>query len=86
MIRILLFIITSFICIHAYATEYNAESNIINLKHGYQLGDLLVVEDQITIKEPFLGTPKLLTNADLEETHCTQTAIYEIFKALHKII
>ena len=61
MIRILLFIITSFICIHAYATEYNAESIIINLKHGYQLGDLLVVEDQITIKEPFLGTPKLLT-------------------------
>ena len=48
MIRILFFAITSFITFLAYATEYNSQSNVIDLKYGYQLGDLIVVKDQIS--------------------------------------
>lgn len=60
MIRILFFAITSFITFLAYATEYKSQSNVIDLKYGYQLGDLIVVKDQISTKKPFLETPKLI--------------------------
>ena len=60
MIRILIFVITTTISIFAFAVEYNSESNISNFKHGFQLGDLIVVEDQISTKKPFLDAPKLL--------------------------
>lgn len=60
MIRIMFFVITSFISFFSYAAEYNSQTNIINLKHGYQLGDLIVVKDQISSKKPFVETPKLI--------------------------
>ena len=52
MIRILIFFFTASISTIAFAVEYNSESNISNYKHGFQLGDLIVVKDQITSKEP----------------------------------
>ena len=61
MIRKLFFIILLFISTYGNVTEYNLKNNIINIKHGYQLGDLIVVEDQITANAPFQVEPKLLT-------------------------
>ena len=60
MIRILFFAIASFISVFSYAAEYNSQTKIIDLKHGYQLGDLIVVKDQIRSKKPFVETPKLI--------------------------
>ena len=65
MIRILIFVITTTISIFAFAVEYNSESNISNFKHGFQLGDLIVVEDQISTKKPFLDAPKLLVKKNV---------------------
>ena len=59
MIRILFFVITSFISFFSYAAEYNSQTNIIDLKHGYQLGDLIVVKDQISSKKTVCGDPKI---------------------------
>lgn len=61
MIHKLFFITTLLISAYVNSAEYNLESAIINLKHGYQVGDLIVVEDQITANAPFLIDPKLLS-------------------------
>ena len=61
MIRKLFFVFVLFISTYANTTEYNSKSAIINIKHGYQLGDLIIVEDQITANVPFQVEPKLLT-------------------------
>ena len=65
MIRILIFFFTASISTIAFAVEYNSESNISNFKHGFQLGDLIVVEDQISTKKPFLDAPKLLVKKNV---------------------
>ena len=61
MSRKLFFLTLLFASIFANGTEYDSESTIINIKHGYQLGDLLVVEDQITTNVPFVKNPQLMT-------------------------
>ena len=65
MIRILIFFFTASISTFAFAAEYNFESNISNFKHGFQLGDLILVEDKITTKEPFSDAPKLLVKKNV---------------------
>ena len=66
MIRKLFFVFVLFISTYANTTEYNSKSAIINIKHGYQLGDLIVVEDQISANVPFQVEPKLLTTKNSE--------------------
>ena len=61
MIRKLFFVFVLLFSTYANTTEYNSKSAIINIKHGYQLGDLIIVEDQITANVPFQVEPKLLT-------------------------
>lgn len=53
------FIVLLLLGAHTNAKEYDLESSIINLKHGYQVGDLIIVEDQITSKVPFVVAPEL---------------------------
>lgn len=66
MIYRLFFIFTLLISTYAFAEEYKSESTIINIKHVYQLGDLIIVEDQITANTPFVIEPKLLSTKNSE--------------------
>ena len=66
MIHKLFFFTALLLTTYANPTEYHSNSTIINIKHGYQLGDLIVVEDQITANAPFQVDPKLLTTKNSE--------------------
>ena len=43
----------------AFSKDYKTETNIVNLTYGFQLGDLIVIEDKIISDEKFIKVPKL---------------------------
>ena len=43
-----------------YSEEYETNNKIINIKYGFQLGDLIIIEDKIISNKNYLQSPKLV--------------------------
>jgi len=61
-----------------FSKNYKTETNIVNLTYGFQLGDLIVIEDKIISNEKFSKVPKLIIEKNINLQLTEQT--YEIIK------
>ena len=57
----LLIFVILFINTNAFSNNYKTDNNIINLKYGFQLGDLIIIEDKIISDKKFSKIPELIT-------------------------
>ena len=66
--NIIVFSILFLYCINATAKKYEADNSIINLKYGFKLGDLIIIEDRIISEKEYEKNPKLFIegNDDLK--------------------
>ena len=66
--KIFLFCSLILIAFIASAANYEKSNSIVNIKYGFQLGDLIVVQDKIIIDKKFIQTPELIIikNKDLK--------------------
>ena len=77
------------------AKVFDADSSITNLKYGYQLGDLIIVKDDLVNNQKFPKKPELIVTSNeelkiIKQTNIishqsdryifTNTIIYQIFK------
>ena len=68
--KVLFFTFILFFHTLVFSKNYKTESNILNLTYGFQLGDLIVIEDKIISDEKFSKVPKLIIqkNVNLQLT------------------
>ena len=93
--KIFLFYSLLLITFFSSAANYEKNNSIINIKYGFQIGDLIVVQDKIITDKKFMQTPELIIkkNKDLkfisqsnniaQETEkyiFTNKIIYQIFQ------
>ena len=58
--KILFFTFILFFNTLVFSKNYTTETNILNEAYGFQLGDLIVIEDKIISNKKFLKVPKLI--------------------------
>ena len=56
--KVLFFTFILFFHTLVFSKNYKTETNIVNLTYGFQLGDLIVIEDKIISNEKFSKVPK----------------------------
>ena len=76
--KIIFFTFILFFHTLVFSKNYETETNIINLKYGFQLGDLIVIEDKIISDEKFSKVPKLIIEKSINLQLTKQT--YEIIE------
>jgi hypothetical protein len=71
---------TFFLFFHTlvFSNNYKIETNIVNLAYGFQLGDLIVIEDKIISDQKFSKVPKLIIEKHINLQLTKQT--YEIIE------
>ena len=58
--NLILTFILLFINTYAFSNNYKTDNNIINSNYGYQIGDLIIIEDKIISDKKFTKIPKLI--------------------------
>ena len=76
--KVLFFTFILFFHTLVFSKNYKTETNIVNLTYGFQLGDLIVIEDKIISNEKFSKVPKLIIEKNINLQLTEQT--YEIIK------
>ena len=68
--KILFFTFILFFHTLVFPKNYETETNILNLTYGFQLGDLIIIEDKIISDQKFSKVPKLIIkkNVNLQLT------------------
>ena len=68
--KILFFTFILFFHTLVFSKNYETETNILNLAYGFQLGDLIIIEDKIISDQKFSKVPKLIIekNVNLQLT------------------
>ena len=82
--KILFFTFILFFHTLVFAKNYKTETNIVNLSYGFQLGDLIVIEDIIISDLKFSKAPKLIIEKNINLQLTKQT--YEIIEGKGKYI
>ena len=82
--KILFFTFILFFQTLVHSKSYETETNIVNLKYGFQLGDLIVIEDKIISDQKFSEIPKLTIEKNINLQLAKQT--YEIMEDKNKYI
>ena len=82
--KILFFTFILFFHTLVFSKNYETETNIINLKYGFQLGDLIVIEDKIISDQKFSKAPRLIIKKDIHLQLTKQT--YKIIEDKGKFI
>ena len=76
--KILFFTFILFFHTLVFPKNYETETNILNLTYGFQLGDLIVIEDKIISDQKFSQVPKLIIKKNINLQLTKQT--YEIIE------
>ena len=76
--KILFFIFILFFNTLVFSKNYTTETNILNEAYGFQLGDLIFIEDKIISDQKFLKIPKLIIKKNINLQLTKQT--YEIIE------
>ena len=76
--KILFFTFILFFNTLVFSKNYITETNILNEAYGFQLGDLIVIEDKIIPDQKFLKVPKLIIKKNINLQLTKQT--YEIIE------
>ena len=76
--KVLFFTFILFFHTLVFSKNYKTETNIVNLAYGFQLGDLIVVEDKIISDQKFSKVPKLIIEKHINLQLTKQT--YEIIE------
>ena len=76
--KILFFTFILFFNTLVFSKNYTTETNILNEAYGFQLGDLIVIEDKIISNKKFLKVPKLIIKKNVNLQLTKQT--YEIIE------
>jgi hypothetical protein len=76
--KILFFTFILFFNTLVFSKNYTTETNILNEAYGFQLGDLIVIEDKIISDQKFLKVPKLIIKKNINLQLTKQT--YEIIE------
>jgi len=76
--KVLFFTFILFFHTLVFSKNYKTETNIVNLTYGFQLGDLIVIEDKIISDQKFSEVPKLVIKKNINLQLTKQTN--EIFK------
>ena len=63
--KILFFTFILFFHTLVFAKNYETETNILNLIYGFQLGDLIIIEDKIISDQKFSKIPKLIIEKNI---------------------
>jgi len=82
--KILFFTFILFFQTLVHSKSYETETNIVNLKYGFQLGDLIVIEDKIISDQKFSEIPKLTIEKNINLQLAKQK--YEIMEDNNKYI
>ena len=82
--KVLFFTFILFFQTLVHSKSYETETNIVNLKYGFQLGDLIVIEDKIISDQKFSEIPKLTIEKNINLQLAKQT--YEIMEDKNKYI
>ena len=80
--KVLFFTFILFFHTLVFAKNYKTETNIVNLSYGFQLGDLIVIEDIIISDLKFSKAPKLIIEKNINLKLTKQT--YEIIEGKGK--
>ena len=56
-----------------FSKNYETETNILNLTYGFQLGDLIIIEDKIISDQKFSKVPKLIIEKNINLQLSKQT-------------
>jgi len=80
----IIFIILLSICNIGVAGQFVPSNKIINIKYGYKLGDLIIVQDKIISNKKFIVTPELTVKKNKNFILVNQT--YEIKNEVDKFI
>ena len=76
--KILFFTLILFFNTLVFSKNYTTETNILNEAYGFQLGDLIFIEDKIISDQKFLKIPKLIIKKNINLQLTKQT--YEIIE------
>ena len=76
--KVLFFTFILFFHTLVFSKNYKTETNIVNLAYGFQLGDLIVIEDKIISDQKFSKVPKLIIEKHINLQLTKQT--YEIIE------
>ena len=76
--KVLFFTFILFFHTLVFSKNYKTETNIVNLTYGFELGDLIIIEDKIISNEKFSKVPKLIIEKNINLQLTEQT--YEIIK------
>ena len=63
--KILFFTFILFFHTLVFSKNYETETNILNLTYGFQLGDLIIIEDKIISDQKFSKIPKLIIEKNI---------------------
>ena len=76
--KVLFFTFILFFNTLVFSKNYTTETNILNEVYGFQLGDLIFIEDKIISDQKFLKIPKLIIKKNINLQLTKQT--YEIIE------
>jgi len=76
--KVLFFTFILFFNTLVFSKNYTTETNILNEAYGFQLGDLIFIEDKIISDQKFLKIPKLIIKKNINLQLTKQT--YEIIE------
>ena len=76
--KVLFFTFILFFHTLVFSKNFKTETNIVNLAYGFQLGDLIVIEDKIISNQKFSKVPKLIMEKHINLRLIKQT--YEIIE------
>ena len=71
--KVLFFTFILFFHTLIFSKNYKTETNIVNLTYGFQLGDLIVIEDKIISDQKFSQVPKLIIEKNINHQLTKQT-------------
>ena len=71
--KVLFFTFILFFHTIIFSKNYKTETNIVNLTYGFQLGDLIVIEDKIISDQEFSKVPKLIIEKNINLQLAKQT-------------
>jgi len=71
--KVLFFTFILFFHTLVFSKNYTTETNIVNLAYGFQLGDLIVIEDKIISDQKFSKVPQLIIEKNINLQLTKQT-------------
>ena len=71
-----IFILITFLTVlNTKATEnYLTQNKVVNVKYGYELGDLIIIQDKIILNKKFIKIPELIVNKNKDLKLINQTS------------